>query len=92
MGVGSGIVIASMPVVALVLAPIWGILVALTRYVSLGSVVISALAPLAAYILGMPGEYVLLVAAVGGIALIKHSSNIKRLIAGEERKLGEPAD
>ncbi|MEW6301513.1 MAG: glycerol-3-phosphate 1-O-acyltransferase PlsY [Thermodesulfobacteriota bacterium] len=92
MGVGSGIVLASMPAVALVLAPIWVVLVALTRYVSLGSVVISALAPLAAYVLRMPGEYILLAAAVGGIALVKHGSNIKRLIAGQERKLGEPAD
>lgn len=92
MGVGSGIVLASVPAVALVLAPIWVVLVALTRYVSLGSVVISALAPLAAYVLRMPGEYILLAAAVGGIALVKHGSNIKRLIAGQERKLGEPAD
>ncbi|MDI6637387.1 MAG: glycerol-3-phosphate 1-O-acyltransferase PlsY [Bacillota bacterium] len=92
MGVGSGIVLASMPLVALVLAPIWVVLVALTRYVSLGSVVISALAPLVACALGMSGEYILLAAAVGGIALVKHGSNIKRLIAGQERKLGEPAD
>lgn len=92
MGVGSGIVLASMPLVALVLAPIWVVLVALTRYVSLGSVVISALAPLVAYTLRMPREYVLLASAVGGIALVKHGSNIKRLIAGQERKLGEPAD
>lgn len=92
MGVGSGIVLASMPLVALVLAPIWVVLVALTRYVSLGSVVISALAPPVACALGMSGEYILLAAAVGGIALVKHSSNIKRLIAGQERKLGEPAD
>lgn len=92
MGVGSGIVLASMPLVALVLAPIWVVLVALTRYVSLGSVVISALAPLVAYALGMPREYILLAAAVGGIALVKHGSNIRRLVAGRERKLGEPAD
>ncbi|MGE5573299.1 MAG: glycerol-3-phosphate 1-O-acyltransferase PlsY [Bacteroidota bacterium] len=92
MGVGSGIVLASMPVVALVLAPIWAVLVVLTRYVSLGSVVISVLAPVAACLLGMPREYVLLAAAVGGIALMKHHSNIRRLVAGTERKLGQPAD
>lgn len=92
MGVGSGIVLATMPAVACVLAPIWAALVAFTRFVSLGSVVISALAPVAAYVLGMPGEYVLLASVVGGIALVKHGPNIKRLIAGRERRLGDPAD
>lgn len=92
MGVGAGIVLASMPLVALVLAPVWVALVALTRYVSLGSVVISALAPVAAHALGMPPEYTVLAAIVGGFAIIKHESNIKRLLAGRERKLGDSAD
>ncbi|MEW6227791.1 MAG: glycerol-3-phosphate 1-O-acyltransferase PlsY [Bacillota bacterium] len=92
MGVGSGIVLASMPLVALVLAPVWVVLVALTRYVSLGSIVISALAPVAAHALGVPLEYTVLAAVVGGFAIIKHKSNIKRLLARQERKLGEPAD
>ncbi len=92
MGVGSGIMLASMPVAVLVLAPIWAVLVALTRYVSLGSVVISALAPVVAWALGMPGGYIVLAAAVGGIALVKHHSNIRRLLEGRERRLGEPAD
>jgi glycerol-3-phosphate acyltransferase PlsY len=92
MGVGSGIILATMPAVACVLAPIWAGLVALTRYVSLGSVVIAALAPAVAYVMGVPEGYVVLAAAVGGIAIVKHFSNIKRLITGTERRLGDPAD
>ncbi len=92
MGVGAGIVLATMPQVALVLAPLWGAIVALTRYVSLGSVVISAAAPAVAYGLRARPEYVVLAGAVGGLALIKHRSNIGRLLTGRERKLGGPAD
>lgn len=92
MGVGGGILLATMPRVAFVLVPVWVVLVALTRYVSLGSVVVSALAPVVAYALGMPPKYVVLAAAVGSLAVIKHQSNIKRLLGRRERKLGERAD
>ncbi len=89
MGVGSGVLLATMPAVAAVLAPVWALLVFVTRYVSLGSVVIAALAPVVAYALGMPAQYVALAAACGGFAIIKHRSNIERLLAGNERRLGE---
>ncbi len=91
-GVGSGIVIAAMPMVAAVLAPVWLVVVLLTRYVSLGSVIVAGLAPVAAYGLHYPTEYVVLAAGAGGLAIIKHHSNIKRLISGTERKLGEKAE
>lgn len=91
-GVGGGIVIASMPMVAAVLAPVWVGVVWLTRYVSLGSIIVAGLAPVAAYALHYPPEYVILAATVGILAIIKHHSNITRLISGKERKLGEKAE
>jgi glycerol-3-phosphate acyltransferase PlsY len=91
-GVGSGIVIAAMPMVAAVLAPVWAGVVWLTRYVSLGSVIVAGFAPVAAYALHYPPEYVALAATVGGLAIVKHYSNIRRLISGTERKLGEKAE
>lgn len=90
-GVGAGIIIITMPVVAAVLAPIWVVVVWLTRYVSLGSVIVAALAPVVTYALHYPLEYVVLAGAVGGLAIVKHHSNIKRLISGKELKLGEKA-
>ncbi|NLB73652.1 MAG: glycerol-3-phosphate 1-O-acyltransferase PlsY [Firmicutes bacterium] len=91
-GVGGGIILASMPMVALVLVPVWAGVVLLTRYVSLGSIIVAVLAPFAAYALHYPPEYVVLAAIIGGLAIFKHHSNIRRLLSGKERKLGEKVE
>lgn len=77
--------------VALVLALI---LVAVTRYVSLGSVVGTCLAGL--LLVGqsvMQGDPVWAIwgVLVGGFVVVAHHDNIQRLLAGKERKLGQPA-
>ncbi len=62
----------------------------LSRYVSLGSLVGMAALPLFVIV---QGEYIgprlLLAAALLGLAVYRHSSNIQRLVAGNERRLGE---
>jgi len=91
-GAGGGITLVTMPKVVAVLLPVWAVVVLLTRYVSLGSIIVAGLAPFAAYAMGYPPEYVVLAGMMGGLAILKHHSNIKRLIAGKERKLGEKAE
>ena len=69
--------------------------IALTRYVSLGSIagavsVYAILVPLTIWN-GFPMEY-LFYALVGGVLIIvMHRDNIARLVSGTERKLGEGA-
>ncbi|NLS45046.1 MAG: glycerol-3-phosphate 1-O-acyltransferase PlsY [Firmicutes bacterium] len=91
-GVSSGIAIITMPMVVVVLLPVWAGVIWLTRYVSLGSIIVACLAPIAAYLLHYPPGYIFLAAAMGGLSIVRHHSNIKRLISGEERKLGEKAE
>jgi len=91
-GAGGGITLVTMPKVVAVLLPVWAVVVLLTRYVSLGSIIVAGLAPFAAYALDYPLEYVILAGVMGGLAILKHHSNIKRLIAGKERKLGEKVE
>lgn len=63
------------------------IIVALTRYVSLGSVVCAVFFPIMAFLFGEP----LLMVAVGTLLailiVVRHSANIQRLLAGNEKKL-----
>jgi len=65
---------------------------ALTRYMSLGSIVGIAIAILAMLVLVLmdkqPGEYLIYSGAVGCLVLFEHRDNIQRLRAGVERKLG----
>ncbi|MGH9174335.1 MAG: glycerol-3-phosphate 1-O-acyltransferase PlsY [Vicinamibacterales bacterium] len=79
----------------LLLVPILIVPVALTRYVSVGSLIAAASAPLIFGLLAMTGdgpiEY-LVTALIAGIVIIgRHRENIERLRAGTERRLtGRP--
>ncbi len=63
------------------------ILLLFTRYVSLGSVVGSALCPVYLWIFGHEKLSVILCALSALLIVIKHAENIVRLIGGTERRL-----
>ncbi|MBO8433751.1 MAG: glycerol-3-phosphate 1-O-acyltransferase PlsY [Tyzzerella sp.] len=65
-----------------------GILGLFTRYVSIGSMAFSIAIPISLYILKFDMEYVIICAILGVLAIYKHKANIKRLIDGNENKLG----
>ena len=83
------------PVVALFGGQVFAIGVGLTRFASLGSIAgavgtYTILIPLT-ILNGFPVEY-LVYSLIGTITVIyMHRDNIARLLAGKERKLGEPA-
>ena len=89
---GLGATIVAAPVLMLIALAIGVLLVALTRYVSLGSVVGSALGGALlcglAVATGNPAWAVWGV-LLGGFIVLAHRDNISRLLAGTERKLGE---
>jgi glycerol-3-phosphate acyltransferase PlsY len=81
----------------LVLAPgataavigLFAVVVALTRYVSLGSILAAtALPPVALFLFRVPDAEALAAGAVALLVLFKHLENLKRLAAGTERKVG----
>ena len=91
------------PVAGFIATVIGLALVAVTRYVSLGSVVAAALGSLVLIALAVAGSMVetpfetppvyFWYGAIGGaIVVFRHRENISRLIAGTERKIGQPAD
>jgi glycerol-3-phosphate acyltransferase PlsY len=91
MATGGGALAAMVPWVLIVL-PIMVLIVWATRYVSLASLAGTALAVVIAVIAAVTGREPTAVAfacaAVGAIIFIRHQSNIERLRAGNERRLG----
>ena len=70
--------------------PVFVISVAITKYVSVGSLMIATMFPLWVAIRNPGQVHMLLVALLYTLlAFIKHSSNIMRLIKGSENKLGQ---
>jgi glycerol-3-phosphate acyltransferase PlsY len=92
---GVGVYLALAPVSVLTTLVLWAVIVYLTRYVSLASIIATAAVPLWTWLyygLLWPNEHLtaMMVVAVVGCALIvaKHHENIGRLMKGTENKLG----
>lgn len=77
------------PLALLCCLAVFILVVALTRYVSLGSVISMVLLPPVAGVLFRAPRPVVTAAAVTALVVVfKHLGNLKRLARGEERKLG----
>ena len=84
-----GVYAALSPISLLCSLGIFVATVFLTRYVSLGSLVAMFFYPI--FVLYFTGEYTVAILgfAIYGLILLRHAGNIKRLLAGKERKLGD---
>ena len=77
------------PKAVIVSLAIFIIVLALSRYVSLGSILAALAFPIAAYILYHPDWISLsLTVAVSAVVILKHHQNIRRLLAGNENRFG----
>lgn len=85
----AGVLLALNPWLGLGALLAWLVVALLTRYSSLASVCAALFAPLAAiWVVGMRAE-ILAIVAMSAILIWRHSSNIQRLVAGTEGKIGE---
>lgn len=80
-----GVVLVISPLSAVFTAITYRVIVAVKKYVSLGSMVAASCVPAFFYFTGVK-EYSPMGVAVAFIIIIKHKDNIKRLIAGTENK------
>ena len=74
------------PVLAIFLAA-----VALTKYISLGSLLATLALPPIAYLVGSPSAAVFAAIAASAIIVFRHRSNLARLRMGTERRIGARA-
>jgi glycerol-3-phosphate acyltransferase PlsY len=86
---GLGILAAICPQAAFITFFIWMVIVGVSKYSSLGSIVAIPLTPLWLYLFHKPKIYVVLALfAAVYIVLIRHGENIQRLLKGTEPKIG----
>lgn len=85
---GFGVLLAINPFVALITIATWITTVAVSRYSSLGSIICIPLVPVWLYLFGEDLPMIMFgVMAFVYIVLIKHRTNIRRLLAGKEPKI-----
>lgn len=89
MSTAAGLIIALWPWATPLLVGLWIIIVALTRYVSLASIITAVALPVAVAVLYPKTEYIIFSVAVCLVIVYRHRSNIARLVAGKELKVGK---
>jgi glycerol-3-phosphate acyltransferase PlsY len=89
---GAGTTIALAPVVGLALFAFWWGVVLVSRYTSLGAILVMVMSPIAFLVAGQPIPYVLYTVIGGSLVLWRHKENARALIKGTERKIGQKED
>ena len=89
----AGVYLALAPLALLIALIVFLLAVAVTKYVSMGSISAAIALPAAIWIM-KPGDPCLGIAttALGVLAIYKHKGNIQRLRAGTENRLGRKAE
>ena len=84
---GLGVLIMLMPSVSPIVFLVWLVVVLISKYVSLGSIIAAVLVPVCAFLTGLPLEFVLFGIVAAIFVIYRHKSNIVRLMNGTENKI-----
>jgi len=84
-----GVYLAVSPFAVLINIVVFILVLIKWRYVSLGSLVGTALMPLTLVVFGKSHEYIYLSLIIGFFIFIKHKGNIGRLVDGKENKINK---
>lgn len=87
-----GVFLALIPIEALIVFAIVIVIIAVTRYVSLGSIIGATAIPITMLITGKPSEYFYFGLVIALVIIFQHRENIKRLLNKQESKLGQKKD
>ena len=88
-GTGAGVVLAVSPVVTLICIGVWGIAMALTRYVSVSSIVAAVCFPIVVFSFGFRDIYLQIFSIILPLLILfTHRRNIGRLLKKEENRVG----
>ena len=86
---GSGALLVVQPILAPLAVGIWWVVTRVTGKAALGSVIAVALVPIGIIAMDQPRWELIAVGGLCALILLKHSSNIKRMIRREEHSLGQ---
>ncbi len=85
----AGALLAFLPLPLLCALGVWLVVFAVGRYVSLASISAAVAMPIATWLTGKDAPLCAFTALLGAVAIYKHKSNIQRLLAGTENRVGK---
>jgi glycerol-3-phosphate acyltransferase PlsY len=84
----AGVLIAWVPVALGITLASWILIFAVTRYVSLASILAAVVLPFAVWVTRAPVHMIAISTVLSALAIYKHRANIQRLRAGTEHRFG----
>jgi len=84
----AGVMVAWTPVGFAIAATTFAIVLAISKYVSLSSICAAIALPIGVWLTGGSLRMIVLTSLVSAMAIYKHRSNIQRLMAGTESRIG----
>lgn len=82
-----GVVAVLFPLVAAVGGAVWALIAKATGKASLASLALVVILPVGAAVMDRPVAEIVGVAAIAALVVVRHASNIERLVRGDERSL-----
>ena len=86
---GFGIITVLMPKVMILAITVFALVVALSKYVSLGSVMGALTAVVMSFVFAEPLAYIIFALIGASMVIIRHRTNLQRILDKTEPKLGE---
>jgi glycerol-3-phosphate acyltransferase PlsY len=87
---GVGVFVALAPVPMGLVLLVFAVVVAIWRFISLGSIIATASFPVFVYLVNKPPAPIVIGAAfAAALIIVSHRANIRRLLSGTENKLGK---
>lgn len=86
---GFGIITVLMPEVTIIAVVVFILVVAVSRYVSLGSLMAALAVLVMVFVFPEPTAYKLFALVAVPVVIIRHRANVKRILEGTEPKLGQ---
>jgi len=87
----AGALLILMPEICLIIAATFVTVIAVSRFVSLGSVCAATLLPLLVLLIHQPWQYIIMSFVLASMVIFRHRTNIERLRQGTEKKINEKA-
>jgi acyl phosphate:glycerol-3-phosphate acyltransferase len=84
-----GVVLAWAPAACLTAVALWGLVLAVSKYVSLASIAAAIILPFAVWFWNGSPTMTYAMTGLSLLAIYKHKANIKRLLKGEESRIGK---
>lgn len=85
-----GVALVCAPLAALALAVVFAVLVKVTGKAAIGSITLAVLLPIGVLAVGQRAAEVAVAAAIGAVVIVRHRSNIARLLDGSESVVRRP--